>query len=168
MMMRVKGPLCAIQAGCCAALASVSAKTATSYDAAGGIAKGLIDIVSMLSALDLSQYTEEGTVCVRLLGVAGIFLFNALMWVLFTKSMHLCSSTLEASAFNTSSNFLFTAVIGKLLFSEHLSWQWFLGSALMVLGLVILHHGSSQTTDQGTGDTQPHSLIRKDVKSKES
>ena len=47
----------------------------------------------------------------RLLGFAGIFVFNALMWVLFTKSMHLCSSTLEATAFNTSSNFIFTVSI---------------------------------------------------------
>ena len=50
---------------------------------------------------------------IRIAGIVGIFLFNALMWVLFTKSMHLCGSTLEATAFNTASNFVFTVSYGK-------------------------------------------------------
>ncbi|GFO30998.1 transmembrane protein 42 [Plakobranchus ocellatus] len=145
--MAIRGPLCAIQAGCCAALASVSAKIATSFDAATAISLSLMEIIHTICGLDLVPYAEKSTVCIRLLGVAGIFVFNALMWVLFTKSMHLCSSTLEATAFNTSANFISTAIVGKLLFGEQLSMQWCLGSTLIVLGLVVLHKGSSQTAD---------------------
>ena len=35
--MGIKGPLCALQAGCCAALGSVSAKIAVSSDAASAV-----------------------------------------------------------------------------------------------------------------------------------
>ena len=48
-------------------------------------------------------------------------------------------------------------MVGKLVFGEHLSTQWCLGSALMVLGLVILHKGASQVPDVGQGDSQLHS-----------
>ncbi|RUS86852.1 hypothetical protein EGW08_005389 [Elysia chlorotica] len=163
--MILRGPLCASQAGCCAALASLSAKIATSYDAASAITTKLIAIISILVNLDFLPYVEKGTVCARLLGIAGIFLFNTLMWVLFTKSMHLCSSTLEASAFNIASNFIFTAVIGKVLFEEHLSLQWCLGSTLMVLGLAILHQGGSQSDNDLKSKRSQH---EKDVKLKKT
>jgi len=140
--MGISGPLYAIQAGSCAAMASVSAKLAVSSE----LSEEIVDI----SHIYIQKYLlpnllgkNELMVIVRFGGVAGIFLFNALMWVLFTKSMHVCSSTLEATAFNTASNFFFTAVLGSLLLKEHLSFQWCLGSVLMMCGLILLHQGSN-------------------------
>ncbi|KAK3745797.1 hypothetical protein RRG08_030671 [Elysia crispata] len=163
----MRGPLCACQAGCCAALASVSAKVATSFDASRTITTGLIGILRTTIGLDLIPYAEESTMCAQLLGIAGIFLFNTVMWVLFTKSMHLCSSTLEATAFNTTSNFIFTALVGKLLFNEHLSLQWCLGSTLMVLGLIFLHQGGSQR-DTTIQSKHLQGGVEKDMKRKKT
>ena len=55
----MRGPLCACQAGCCAALASVSAKVATSFDASRTITTGLIGILRTTIGLDLIPYAEE-------------------------------------------------------------------------------------------------------------
>ncbi|XP_005105809.1 uncharacterized protein LOC101847363 [Aplysia californica] len=139
--MGLTGPICAIEAGGCAAFASVSAKLAVSSEICEGIGKILHSYIQGYFSPTIHIASQLALV-VRLAGLAGIFLFNALMWVLFTKSMHMCSSTLEATAFNTASNFFFTAVMGKVLLGEHLGLQWCLGSTLMVCGLILLHRGS--------------------------
>lgn len=142
--MGLKGILFALEAGGCAAMASVSAKLAASSETSFSLAKMFTTQAEISISHGFLLYEYEVAVIFRIAGVLGIFLFNALMWVLFTKSMHLCSSALEATAFNTSSNFIFTAIISKLLFGEHLSLLWFLGSWLIIFGLIILHSASKE------------------------
>ena len=50
----------------------------------------------------------------RLALFALVFVFNALMWTLFTKSLCGCSSSVEATVTNTASNFFFTVSFEKL------------------------------------------------------
>lgn len=65
-------------------------------------------------------------------------LFNAIMWGLFTRALTLASSTVRVSVINTSANFMITAVLGTLIFSESLPGVWWLGAALLVAGSVII------------------------------
>lgn len=44
--------------------------------------------------------------------------FNAVMWGLFTRALTLASSTVRVSVINTSANFMLSAVLGALIFSE--------------------------------------------------
>jgi hypothetical protein len=60
------------------------------------------------------------------------------MWGLFTRALTLASSTVRVSVINTSSNFMLTAVLGALIFSESLPGLWWLGAALLVAGSVII------------------------------
>lgn len=60
------------------------------------------------------------------------------MWALFTKALARGTSTTQVSILNTSSNFMLTAVLGWLIFSESLPPLWFLGAALLVAGNVII------------------------------
>lgn len=46
--------------------------------------------------------------------------FNAVMWGLFTRALTLASSTVRVSVINTSANFMVTAVLGAIIFSEAL------------------------------------------------
>ena len=39
-----------------------------------------------------------------------VFLFNALMWTLFVKSLQKCSSSIEATVTNAASNFFFSVI----------------------------------------------------------
>ncbi|KAH9508891.1 hypothetical protein Btru_050392 [Bulinus truncatus] len=145
--MGIRGIFLAIEAGGCAAMASVSAKLATSSESATELATPIhyfIEYYYQAQFLTL----HEVTLALRLLSVCGIFLFNALMWLLFTKSMHECSSTLEATAFNLSSNFIMTAVVGKLLFGEQLNSLWYIGSLLIIVGLTVIHSASDNATTQ--------------------
>jgi hypothetical protein len=60
------------------------------------------------------------------------------MWALFTKALARGTSTTQVSILNTSSNFMLTAVLGWLIFSESLPPLWFLGAALLIAGNVII------------------------------
>jgi drug/metabolite transporter (DMT)-like permease len=81
--------------------------------------------------------------------------FNGVMWGLFTRALTLSSSTVRVSIINTSANFIVTAVLGALVFSEKLPGQWWLGAAMLVAGSVII--GMRDDTEKkdvkfGTGD----------------
>ena len=80
--------------------------------------------------------------------------FNALMWALFTRALTLHTSTTKVSILNTSSNFLFTAVLGLLIFSERLPPLWFAGAFLLVIGNVVIgrrEQGEAKPAETGTG-----------------
>uniref|UniRef100_A0A2C9LRG1 EamA domain-containing protein n=1 Tax=Biomphalaria glabrata TaxID=6526 RepID=A0A2C9LRG1_BIOGL len=160
--MGAKGIILAVEAGICAAMASVSAKLAVSSSSARELAALVCYSVKNIFEHQvevLSLY--EVMLTVRLISVLGIFVFNALMWVLFTKSMHQCSSTLEATTFNLSSNFISTAIVGNLLFGENLNSVWFVGSLFIIVGLTIVHRSSDDITS-----TKSQQCIEKEERDK--
>jgi hypothetical protein len=77
------------------------------------------------------------------------------MWGLFTRALTLASSTVRVSIINTSANFIVTAVLGALVFSEKLPGKWWLGASMLVAGSVIIgmrDEGEKKDVDVGTGD----------------
>ncbi|XP_075560062.1 uncharacterized protein LOC142591680 isoform X1 [Dermacentor variabilis] len=70
---------------------------------------------------------------------------NAVMWTIFTKALRLCTTTLEAAATNTASNFFFTAVFGQTLFGEQLTLLWWLGTVMILFGLLLMHQANVET-----------------------
>lgn len=84
-------------------------------------------------------------------------LFNVVMWGLFTRALTLASSTVRVSVINTSANFMITAVLGALIFSESLPGLWLLGAAFLVAGSVIIgrrEEGNKDAVETSTG-TEP-------------
>ena len=80
--------------------------------------------------------------------------FNAIMWGLFTRALTLASSTVRVSVINTSANFMLTAVLSALIFSEKLPGQWWLGAAMLVVGSVVIgmREEGEKGADEGAGD----------------
>lgn len=60
------------------------------------------------------------------------------MWALFTSALARATSTTQVAIINTSTNFMVTAVLGFLIFTESLPPLWWLGAALLVAGNVIV------------------------------
>lgn len=60
------------------------------------------------------------------------------MWTLFTKALARGTSTTQVSIINTSTNFMVTALLGAVIFSEALPPLWWAGAALLVVGNVIV------------------------------
>ncbi|PBP28186.1 hypothetical protein BUE80_DR000909 [Diplocarpon rosae] len=84
-------------------------------------------------------------------------IFNGIMWTLFTKALARGTSTTQVSILNTSANFMITAVLGWLIFSESLPPLWFLGAALLVAGNVIIGR-----REEGEGKDAGDQRVRRD------
>lgn len=69
------------------------------------------------------------------------------MWALFTKALARGTSTVQVSIINTSSNFIITAVLGFLIFTESLPPLWWLGASLLVAGNVIIGRREEKEVD---------------------
>jgi hypothetical protein len=83
------------------------------------------------------------------------------MWALFTAALAKGTSTTQVSIVNTSANFMITAMMGFLIFSEALPPSWWAGAGLLAVGNVVIgrkeEHDSS-TVGQGSialGDDEP-------------
>ncbi|XP_076187133.1 transmembrane protein 42 [Aptenodytes patagonicus] len=68
-----------------------------------------------------------------------VFACNAVMWTVFAKALRLSSSSATASVTTTASNFISSAILGKLLFGETWTPLWWVGLAVTLCGLMLLH-----------------------------
>ncbi|ESZ89845.1 hypothetical protein SBOR_9776 [Sclerotinia borealis F-4128] len=123
--------LLAVASGACAAFNGVFAKLTTTQ-LTTSFAENVAGFFDLGEGEKVVEY-----------GVRGIFfllnlVFNGIMWTLFTKALARGTSTVQVSIINTSSNFMITAVLGFIIFSESLPPLWFLGAALLVAGNVII------------------------------
>lgn len=75
---------------------------------------------------------------VRLLAVAGVILANVAMWLFFANVLCKSRSSAVATGMNLASNFLASALAGRIIFGEHLSGQWFLGALMILTGTLLL------------------------------
>uniref|UniRef100_A0A663DWA0 Transmembrane protein 42 n=2 Tax=Aquila chrysaetos chrysaetos TaxID=223781 RepID=A0A663DWA0_AQUCH len=67
-----------------------------------------------------------------------------MMWTVFAKALRLSSSSAAASVTTTASNFISSAILGKLLFTETWTPLWWVGLAVTLCGLVLLHTAAPQ------------------------
>ncbi|KAF7193314.1 Transmembrane protein [Pseudocercospora fuligena] len=121
----------AIASGGCAALNGVFAKLTTTQ-----LTTTWATAISHLFGLKEESMVFE--VLVRGFFFLMNLAFNAVMWGLFTRALTLASSTVRVSVINTSANFMLTAVLGAIIFSEALPGLWWLGAAMLVAGSVII------------------------------
>ncbi|CZS88631.1 uncharacterized protein RAG0_00313 [Rhynchosporium agropyri] len=135
----------ALTSGGCAAFNGVFAKLTTT-ELTTTFSKSIANTISLGSV-------EGGVeVVVRATFFALNLIFNGIMWTLFTKALARGTSTTQVSILNTSANFMFTAVMGWLIFSESLPPLWFLGAALLVAGNVII--GRRDEGERNDADVQ--------------
>ncbi|XP_014103913.1 PREDICTED: transmembrane protein 42 [Pseudopodoces humilis] len=83
-------------------------------------------------------------VLLRLSCVGLVFVCNAVMWTVFTRALRLSSSSAAASVTTTASNFISSAILGKVLFGETWTLLWWVGLAMTVCGLILLHTAAPQ------------------------
>jgi drug/metabolite transporter (DMT)-like permease len=108
---------------------------------------------ALSTLLGLSANNNIVSFAVRGLFFAMNLLCNAIMWILFTRALTLANSTTQVAILNTSANFMVTALLGMLVFSEGLPLLWWVGAAFLVAGSVIigLREQKNQADAAGTG-----------------
>lgn len=85
------------------------------------------------------------------------------MWALFTRALTAGSSATRVSILNTSANFLVTAILGFVVFSESLPPLWFLGATFLVVGNVVIGR-KGEKSDGESDEVERESLVGEDVR----
>ncbi|KAE8288387.1 hypothetical protein D5F01_LYC12256 [Larimichthys crocea] len=143
------GSLYALFAGFLGAAASLSAKLSLGAD-----------YVRDMCESGLRGWTEThggAAACdwlhipLRLLCGVLLFTCNAIMWTFFSKALRHCSSSARATVTTTASNFISSAVLGRVIFGETHAALWWVGISLTLCGLLVLHGSSPQTLTQEEG-----------------
>ncbi|KIV93965.1 hypothetical protein, variant [Exophiala mesophila] len=121
----------AVSSGTCAAFNGVFAKLTTT-----ALTSTLSSHISLFFSLSPTNHFVEFLVrgTFFLLNLA----FNAAMWALFTAALRRGDSATRVSIINVSANFMVTAILGWMIFSEKLNGIWWGGAALLAAGNVII------------------------------
>lgn len=139
----VSGSLYALVAGLCGAAASLSAKLSLG---AGFLkqmcASGLREWTQAHGAEDACDWLD---VPLRVLCGGLLFVCNAVMWTFFSKALRHCSSSARATVTTTASNFISSAVFGRVIFGETQDTLWWIGLSLTLCGLLLLHGSMPQS-----------------------
>ncbi|XP_074510603.1 transmembrane protein 42a [Sebastes fasciatus] len=146
------GSVYALLAGFLGAAASLAAKLSLGAD-----------YLRQMCESGLSSWTETpgGTaacdwlhVPLRLLCGGMLFTCNAVMWTFFSKALRHCSSSARATVTTTASNFISSAVLGRVIFGESHATLWWVGISLTLCGLLVLHGSTPQTIQQEKEDSK--------------
>ncbi|XP_049903700.1 transmembrane protein 42a [Epinephelus moara] len=84
----------------------------------------------------------------RLLCGGLLFTCNTIMWTFFSKALRHCSSSARATVTTTASNFICSAILGRVIFGESHATLWWVGVSLTLCGLLLLHGSTPQTLPQ--------------------
>jgi drug/metabolite transporter (DMT)-like permease len=77
------------------------------------------------------------------------FLLNSLMWLFYTKSLHLSTNTLYSTALNKFSNFITSVLFGYILFNERINLiRWLFGLFILLIGILLLNDQQEKTKTQ--------------------
>ncbi|XP_076009861.1 transmembrane protein 42-like [Genypterus blacodes] len=106
----------------------------------------------------LSGWTGPGgsTACdwlcipLRLVCAGLLFACNTVMWTFFSKALR-HSSSARATVGTTASNFISSAILGRLIFGEKHAALWWVGLSLTLCGLLVLHGYTPQIIPQEEG-----------------
>ncbi|OQR91071.1 hypothetical protein THRCLA_09114 [Thraustotheca clavata] len=121
---------------------------------------GMLGKFSSDGSTSLMQYIESqcvGEHCgyvlagVRIGFFVAMLLSNALMLNFFVQGLHETDS-LTATITSSAANFVVTAILGLLVFGEHLPLQWWLGATVILVGMGCLLHGDKQPVVEKTKD----------------
>ncbi|XP_026226502.1 transmembrane protein 42-like [Anabas testudineus] len=141
----IQGSFYALLAGFLGAAASLSAKLSLGADYVRDLC------LSWTQTQHGAMYCDGLHIPLRLLCRGLLFICNAVMWTFFSKALRHCSSSARATVTTTASNFISTAVMGRLIFGESHGALWWVGISLTLCGLLVLHGSAPQTLPQDEG-----------------
>ncbi|XP_053637614.1 transmembrane protein 42 isoform X2 [Cherax quadricarinatus] len=143
----MRGQLYAVASGLLAALASLCGKYAMASTEAQDLCESVLLMLhneeEITNTNNVITICDQYAVVLRILFFALMVGVNCIMWTTFTKALRFSSTSLEATITNTAANFFFTAILGQVLFGEVVRSLWWLGSVLIISGLLLMHHATN-------------------------
>ncbi|KAL3275789.1 hypothetical protein HHI36_020533 [Cryptolaemus montrouzieri] len=99
-----------------------------------GICAAAASVFGKLSGLP----TLDNSFILRLLCFTLMIFLNGCVWTLFVKALHQSESSLLATVVSNASNFLFSTLMGYIVFRETTSMLWWIGLSFILFGLFLV------------------------------
>ncbi|XP_021709877.1 transmembrane protein 42 [Aedes aegypti] len=84
----------------------------------------------------------------QVLCIVIMVLLNACVWRFFVKALHTNGGTLVASLVSAATNYTVSALLGWLIFGERTSVLWWIGTALVLSGLLLIVNDDEDNRDK--------------------
>ncbi|CAL4149124.1 unnamed protein product, partial [Meganyctiphanes norvegica] len=155
----MKGQVFAVGSGMLAAVASLCGKYAMAASEAQDLCEAVLIMLTdaeLKAATRVQEMCTQYTLLVRLLFFGLMILVNCIMWTTFTKALRFSQTSLEATITNTAANFFFTAILGQVLFGEVVTGLWWMGTVLIICGLLLMHHAANPKPRKPGTRTKQH------------
>jgi multidrug transporter EmrE-like cation transporter len=141
-----RGITLALTSGLLAALAGTFGKLAVNGGETAALCEQVASVHMNYSSEEAFIICDKTSLFIRAISFVSMILLNTVMWTTFVKALRYCSTSLEATVTNTAANFFLSAIVGQLLFDESVSLMWWMGTALIILGLVLMNYGAKGGT----------------------
>ncbi|RKO89725.1 hypothetical protein BDK51DRAFT_14203, partial [Blyttiomyces helicus] len=151
--------LLGLLSGVFASLASVCAKLAADTSPSGGgipytlLCTSTLHDPALCRSDSAAQWSSDNAfeeyrklaLALRLVFLVLVFASNGAMWAVFTKALSVAPSSIQVTVVNSATNMCLTGILGKVLFEEPLSAQWWFGATFVVAGSVLLSEGQAES-----------------------
>ncbi|XP_062560373.1 transmembrane protein 42 [Armigeres subalbatus] len=91
---------------------------------------------------------KELQLLMKVLCIVIMVLLNACVWRFFVKALHTNGGTLVASLVSAASNYTVSALLGWLIFGEQTSIIWWIGTTLVMAGLLLIMTDDESNRDK--------------------
>ncbi|KAJ9590709.1 hypothetical protein L9F63_016225 [Diploptera punctata] len=108
----------------------------------GGLCAAASSLCGKLSGIQDSSILMGLTLKILLL--VSMLVFNVGVWTCFVKALQNSSSSLQATVSSTAVNYIFSALLGLVVFGETTSLQWWCGASLILIGLIFISRPTKQ------------------------
>jgi uncharacterized membrane protein len=103
------------------------------YSILAGISACLASIFGKLT-FSQSTFTSISTIIYIIL-----FIFsNVFMWRCYSKALSLSTTSIQPTIVTKTSNFLLSALVGFIIFSEPINFIWIIGFLLILIGVYLI------------------------------
>ena len=93
-------------------------------------------LASVFGKLTFSQTTF---VSVQTIIYIVLFIFsNVFMWRCYSKALSLSSTSIQPTIVTKTSNFLLSALVGFIFFTEPINFLWLVGFSLILIGVYLI------------------------------
>jgi len=143
----MKNQTYSVLSGLFASLASLSGKFALGGEEALWLCEvlcGYVENGANQATVNRYPACKDNILYIRAIFFAMMILFNSIMWTTFVKALRYSRTSLEATVTNTAANFFFTAIFSQVLFGEFLTLVWWVGTLLILFGLLVMHKGNQE------------------------
>ncbi|KAK6630920.1 hypothetical protein RUM44_003092 [Polyplax serrata] len=110
-----------------------------------GFCASFASMFGKLSGLEFLELDEKLRYPVKIICACLMILLNSLVWTFFVKALQKSKTTIEATAVSSAINYVFSGILGYVVFGEVSGLWWWFGISLIVTGILVMNNSDLES-----------------------